>query len=58
MSEGLTLGTKKIKISNILMQYFKISKLMQKIHDEQNIKILTVDRISNHAMPSHLGTAP
>lgn len=38
-----------IKINDILMQYFLKRKLMQKIHDEQNINIrfLNKDRISN-----------
>lgn len=36
-----------IKINNILMEYFYKSKLMQKSHDEQNIKLLNEDRISS-----------
>lgn len=38
--------TSVIEISNIEMQYFKKFKLMQKVPDEQNIKILNKGRIN------------
>lgn len=52
---ALILGEKFIssqdkKYVNII---FKKSKLMQKIHDEQNIKVLNKDSISNSARLSH-----
>ena len=52
---ALILGEKCIssqekKYVNII---FKKSKLMRKIHDEQNIKVLNKDSISNSARLSH-----
>ena len=52
---ALILGEKFIssqekKYVNII---FKKSKLMRKIHDEQNIKVLNKDSISNSARLSH-----
>lgn len=56
MSEVLTSDTKFkgmseclviTKISNILMQYFIKLKLMQKIHDVLNSKILNRDKTNN-----------
>lgn len=43
--KGVT-KTSVIKINNILIQCFKKSKLIQKIHYGQNFKILNKDRIN------------
>ena len=52
-------GSKKknlvIKTNNISIQYFKKSKFIQKIHDEQHIKNFNKDEMSYSAAQSHVG---
>lgn len=63
MSRAFTLGTKckrrcpkhlVIKVNNMLI-FFKNQNECKNVHDEQKIKILNKDVISNSAVLSHIG---